>query len=301
MKIHTKTGCIAIAVLISSACGSNNEPSYDASGSFEADEIIISSEVSGVIQQLEIEEGQSLQSGEIVGYIDSTQLSLKKQQLESQLIAMLGKKPDIPVQLSALQAQLRTMEKEKVRLEHLIQGDAATPKQLDDLNAESAILRKKINAQKSSLSISSEGISKEARAVQVQIAQIEDQLRRCKITNPINGTVLAQYAEVNEMTTIGKPLYKIADLSVVFLRAYITGNQLPQVKLNQTVEVLTDDGKDGYKKTEGLIVWINDQAEFTPKTIQTKEERANKVYAIKVKIQNDGTYKIGMYGEIKLK
>jgi HlyD family secretion protein len=181
----------------------------------------------------------------------------------------------------------------------LVKGDAATPKQLDDINAQIEVLKKQIEAQQSTLSISSEGLGKDVVPLQVQIEQLNDQLAKCSIINPTNGTVLAKYAEANEMTAAGKPLYKIADLSNIILRAYITGNQLPQVKLNQQVKVLTDDGKGGYKETQGTIIWINSKAEFTPKTIQTKDERANMVYAIKVKVKNDGAYKVGMYGEIK--
>ena len=298
-KIKTIALVAGIATMLT-ACN-DNKVSFDASGSFEAEETIISSEATGTIKRLEIEEGQTLEAGQNIGYIDSLQLYLKKKQLEAQVIAILGKKPNIPVQLSALQTQLRTAEKERTRVANLVKGDAATPKQLDDINAQIEVLKKQIEAQQSTLSISSEGLGKEVVPLQVQIEQLNDQLAKCSIINPINGTVLAKYAEANEMTAAGKPLYKIADLSNIILRAYITGNQLPQVKLNQPVKVLTDDGKGGYKETEGTIIWINDKAEFTPKTIQTKDERANMVYAIKVKVKNDGAYKVGMYGEIKFK
>lgn len=288
---------IAVAIILS-ACN-DNKVSFDASGSFEAEETVISSEATGAIKRLEIEEGQTLEAGQRIGYIDSLQLYLKKKQLEAQVIAILGKKPNISVQLSALQEQLKTAEKEKTRVANLVKGDAATPKQLDDINAQIEVLKKQIEAQQSTLSISSEGLGKDVVPLQVQIEQLNDQLAKCNIINPANGTVLAKYAETNEMTATGKPLYKIADLSNIILRAYITGDQLPQVKLNQKVKVLTDDGKGGYEETEGTITWINSKAEFTPKTIQTRDERANMVYAIKVKVKNDGTYKIGMYGEIK--
>lgn len=287
----------AITIILS-ACN-DNKVSFDASGSFEAEETIISSEATGTIKQFSIEEGQIVEAGQEIGYIDSLQLYLKKKQLEAQVTAILGKKPNIPVQLSALQEQLKTTEKERTRVANLVKGDAATPKQLDDINAQIEVLKKQIEAQQSTLSISSEGLSKDIVPLQVQVEQLNDQLAKCKIINPASGTVLAKYAEANEMTTIGKPLYKIADLSNIILRAYITSNQLTQVKLNQKVKVLTDDGKGGYKETEGTVTWINDKAEFTPKTIQTKDERANMVYAVKIKVKNDGSYKVGMYGEIK--
>jgi HlyD family secretion protein len=277
----------------------NDKKQFDASGSFEAEETIISAEANGTLKQFTVEEGQTLQAGQLVGYIDSVQLYLKKKQLEAQVNAVLSKKPNVSVQLAALQEQLKTAENEQKRVANLVKADAATTKQLDDINGNIEVIKKQIEAQKSSLDISSEGIGKEIVPLQVQIEQMNDQLKRCSIINPLNGTVLTKYANANEIAAQGKPLYKIADLSTIILRAYITGNQLPQLKLNQTVQVNTDDGNGGFKQTEGTLTWINDKAEFTPKTIQTKDERANMVYAIKVKVKNDGTYKIGMYGELK--
>ncbi|MBI3233804.1 MAG: efflux RND transporter periplasmic adaptor subunit [Bacteroidetes bacterium] len=252
-----------------------------------------------IAKQFSIEEGQTLQAGQIIGYIDSVQLYLKKKQLVAQITALLSKKPNVSLQLASLKLQLQTAEKEQVRISNLHKSNVATTKQLDDINSQIDILKKQIEAQKSTLEISTEGMSKDASPLQIQIEQLNDQLAKCKIVNPINGTVLSKYAEENEITSAGKPLYKIADLSTIILRVYITDNQLHLVKLNQQVKVLTVDQKGGYKETEGIITWINDKAEFTPKTIQTKDERANLVYAIKVKVRNDGYFKIGMYGEIK--
>lgn len=272
---------------------------FDASGSFEAEEVIISSEATGTIKQFDVQEGQKLEAGQVIGYIDSTQLFLKKKQLQSQIHALLGKKPDISAQLASLQEQLKATQKEQKRIAELVKADAATPKQLDDVNAQVNVLQKQIAAQQSSLGISSSGLTKEAQPIQVQIEQINDQLQKSKIINPVDGTVIMKYAEANEMATQGRPLYKIADLTTLIFRAYISGDQLPQVALNQNVKVLTDDGPDHYKETDGIITWISDKAEFTPKTIQTKNERANMVYAIKIKVKNDGYLKIGMYGELK--
>lgn len=285
-----------LSMLFSCNSGQNG---FDASGSFEAEEIIISAEAQGVLKEFNIEEGQVLEYGQKIGYIDSTQLYLKKKQLEAQIIAMLGKKPNISIQLSALQDQLRAAEVEKERVSNLVKGDAATPKQLDDINAQVEVLKSQIAAHKSTLSISSEGVNKEIVPIQYQIEQLTDQLKKCEVINPIQGTVLTKYAKEQEMAAMGKPLYKIADISTIILRVYISGDQLSEVKLNQTVKVMTDDGKGEYHTTEGVVTWISDKAEFTPKTIQTKNERANLVYAIKVKVKNDGRYKIGMYGEIK--
>jgi len=283
-------------VLLAIAC--KNEKTFDASGSFEAVEVIISAEANGVLEAFNIEEGQVLQAGQMIGYIDSTQLYLKKKQLETQITALLAKKPNITVQLSVLYEQLKTAETEQQRISNLVKSDAATTKQMDDINAQIEIIKKQIDAQKSTLSISSEGINKDILPLQVQVEQLNDQLLKCKIINPINGTVLTKYAEQNEMAVAGKALYKIADLSTIILRVYISSNQLAQVKLNQKVKVHTDDGSGGFSENEGTITWISDKAEFTPKTIQTKEERANMVYAIKIKMPNNGVYKIGMYGEV---
>lgn len=288
---------VALAGLLSS-CNSK-ESRFDASGSFEAEETIISSESSGTIKAFSIEEGDVLQVGQSIGYIDSTQLHLKKKQLLAQITALQSRKPNIPVQLAALEAQLQNAEKEKVRIENMIKGNAATTKQLDDINANIIVLKTQIQAQKTTLQSSSNSISKDVDQLRVQIEQINDQLKRCQIISPMGGTVLAKYAEANEMAAPGKALYKIADLNNIILRTYISGDQLPQIQLNQKVTVATDDGEGGFKETEGSISWINDKAEFTPKTIQTKNERANMVYAVKIKVKNDGSYKIGMYGEIK--
>ena len=285
-----------IAILLS-ACN-NDKASFDASGSFEAEETIISSEATGTIKQFNVEEGQTLQAAQTIGYIDSLQLYLKKKQLLAQMKATTSRKPNISAQLAALQSQFATAQKEKVRITNLVNGNAAPQKQLDDINAQIDVIKKQIEAQKSSLDISTESINSDVVPLQVQIEQLNDQLSKCKIINPAKGTVLSKYAEVNEMTAVGKPLYKIADLSNIILRVYITSNQLAQVKLNQKVKVLTDDGKGSYKETEGTVTWINDKAEFTPKTIQTKDERANMVFAVKINVKNDGFYKIGMYGEI---
>ena len=287
----------SLIVLLSSCTGKKGE--YDASGSFEADETIISAEASGNLKQFNLEEGQTLQLGQEVGYIDSVQLSLKKKQLEAQINALLSKKPNVSTQLAALQEQLKTAQNEQRRIANMAKADAATQKQLDDINGQVEVIKRQIDAQKSTLDIATEGISQDVTPLRVQIDQLNDQLQKCKIVNPINGTVLTKYAEANEVTAAGKPLYKIADLTTINLRAYVSGNQLPLVKLNQKVKVLTDDGKGGFKEAEGVITWINDKAEFTPKTILTKDERVNTVYAMKIKVTNDGTYKIGMYGEVK--
>ena len=288
---------LSLFAFVLAACH-NSHPTFDASGSFEAVETMISAEVPGILLKFNIEEGQVLEAGDTVGYIDSTQLYLKKKQLQAQINAVLSRRPDVAIQIAALEEQLRKAEVEKGRITRLIESDAAPTKQLDDINSSIEVLKKQISATKSSLSITSESIGKESQPLYIQVEQLEDQLAKCTIVNPVNGTVLTKFAEEKEMAVTGKPLYKIADLSPITLRAYISGNQLPHIRLNQKVKVSTDDGKGGFNTKEGTITWISDKAEFTPKTIQTKNERANLVYAIKVLIDNDGSYKIGMYGEV---
>ena len=287
---------IVICSLFVGCSGSKSD--FEASGTFEAEETIISAEATGVIRQFDVEEGQELTAGQIIGYIDSTQLYLKKRQLESQIRALQGRKPNIAVQLSALQAQLQTAQTERTRLEKLVAGDAATRKQLDDVNAQIEVLKKQINAQQSSLKISSDGISDDVATLQVQIEQLEDQLAKHRLTAPQNGTVLAKIAKVNELTTVGKPLYKIADLQNITFRAFVTSAQLTQLKIGQNVRVFADFGEKKRREYKGTISWISDKSEFTPKTIQTQDERANLVYAVKITVKNDGYLKIGMYGEV---
>lgn len=296
--MNYKIGLFAISLLSLLSCKSKEE-AFDASGSFEAIETIISAEANGTIKSLLVEEGEDLQAGQLVGYIDTVQTYLKIKQLEAQIGAGLSRKPNIPVQLSSLKQQIAHLESERERTRKLVAGDAATPKQLDDIESQILVLRKQLDAQQSTLAITDQSIGKEVAPVEVQIAQLKDQLAKSKIINPIKGTVLTKYVEENEAAAMGKPLYKIADLSEIILRVYISGSQLPQVKIGQKLTVLTDDGKEGYTKTEGVVTWIADKAEFTPKTIQTKDERANLVYAVKVKVKNDGRYKIGMYAEVK--
>jgi HlyD family secretion protein len=288
---------ILCAALLTACSGDNNEA--DASGTFEAIETIVSAEATGTIRAFSIEEGQALQPGQLIGYIDSTQLYLKKEQLMAQITAVLGKRPNIGAQTAALEEQLRQAEREQKRVQNLVNADAATKKQLDDANAQVAVLKKQIAAQESSLTTTSSGLTAETLPLYVQIRQLNDQLHKCRIVNPVKGTVLVKYAEANEMTATGKPLYKVADLDMLQLRAYVTGDQFAAIRLNQTVKVLVDGADGNYKQLQGTVTWISDKAEFTPKTIQTKDERANLVYAIKVRVKNDGTLKIGMYGEIK--
>jgi len=312
LKQLQSAGIWIIAVSLA-ACNSNNEK-FDASGTFEADEVIVSSELNGKILSFDVDEGSVLKKDSTVGTIDAVNIALQKEQVEANIASLREKTSDVNPQVKLLQeqltvqqAQLSNLEHEKKRIENLLKEDAATGKQLDDINYQVDALQKQmnvtqqqINVQKSNVSTQNRSILSEGKPLAKNIAMLEEQLSKSRIINPVAGTVLTKYAEAGEITAAGKALYKIADLSVITLRAYITGTQLSQVKLGQQVKVLVDDGKNKYKELTGTITWISDKAEFTPKTIQTKDERANLVYAVKIKVKNDGFLKIGMYGEVKL-
>lgn len=305
---------LLIAAMVALFSCNNNGNGHEASGSFEADEIIVSSELAGKLISFNVKEGMLLSKDSIIGAVDAAHISLQQQQVEASINALNEKTADVTPQVQLLQNQLAVQQSqldnllhEKSRVENLLKSDAATGKQLDDINAQIDIIRKsmsvtqqQINVQKSNIATQNRSILSEAGPLKKRIAQLQDQAHRANIVNPVTGTVIAKYAEAGEVVSAGKALYKIADLSEINLRAYITGTQLSKVKLNQTVKVMIDNGAKKYKEYNGIITWVSDKAEFTPKTIQTKEERANLVYAIKIKVKNDGYLKIGMYGEVKL-
>jgi HlyD family secretion protein len=287
----------AAVLMLLSAC--TQKTKFDASGTFETEETVISAEGTGRIKEFKIEEGQTLKAGDYIGFIDTAQLSFNKMNMEAQITAGLSKRPDIAAQLASLKVQLETAKREQNRIANLVKADAATQKQLDDQTSQVAEVQKQIDAQMSTLDISTQSINKETVPIQALIKQMNDQIQKCYLINPINGTVLAKYARLDEEATPGKPLYKIADVSSLLLRAYITDDQFNKVKLNQQVKVLVDNGPDKYKEYAGTITWVSDKAEFTPKTIQTKDERANLVWPIKIKVINDGYLKIGMYADVQ--
>ena len=310
MKHIVFIALIAISVLTACKNGNGNA---DASGTFEANEVIVSAESSGKLTSFTMEEGQLIAKDSVVGTVDATNISLQKEQVESSIQALGEKTADVSPQVKLLenqlavqQSQLNNLLHEQGRIQNLLKQDAATGKQLDDINAQvdvakrsMNVTRQQIQVQQNNVATQNRSILSEGKPLQKRVAQLEDQLKKTTIVNPIAGTVLTKYAEQGEITSAGKALYKIADLSTITLRAYITGTQLSQVKLGQAVKVLVDDGAKKYKEFTGTITWISDKAEFTPKTIQTKEERANLVYAMKIKVKNDGYLKIGMYGEVK--
>jgi len=291
---------LSVLSLIALSCGRDSEM-HDASGTFEATEIIVSSEVGGKILELNINEGDSVEGGAVVGQIDTIQLYLKKRQLMATVRALEARRPELRKQIAAIEEQIAVQTREKERIERLLKADAATGKQLDDINSSISILKKQLEAQRSSLTNTSGGITEDAAALMIQTEQLNDQLQRSHITSPINGSILAKYAEAGEVTAPGKPLFKVADMNDIQLKAYITSDLLTKIKLGESVKVFSDFGEEESREYEGKVIWISDKAEFTPKTIQTRSERANLVYAVKIAVKNDGYLKIGMYGGADIK
>lgn len=297
MKSRNLLGLCSLLAL-SSACG-NGTPKYDATGTFEATEVLVSAEASGKLIYFNIEEGTVLKAGQEVGVVDTVQLYLKKLQLEANIKSVEEQRPDILKQVAATKEQITAAERERNRVANLLKVGAANQKQLDDADDLLEVLRKQLVAQNSTLSNSHQSLTWQSSSVGIQVAQVEDQLKKCYITSPITGTVLAKYAETGELTTMGTPLFKIADTQQMYLRAYITSEQLSQVRLGQKVTVFSDYGTDEYRQYPGVVTWISDTSEFTPKTILTKNERANLVYAVKIAVKNEGYLKIGMYGGVE--
>lgn len=293
----TLISSFALSIFLLSCSNGNGD--FDATGTFESEEVIVSAEATGKLIFFNIEEGMNLKKDQIAAVVDTTQLYLKKKQLESTIKSVLVTQPDIPTQLASIKEQIIAAEREKNRIDNLVKTNAATSKQLDDINSQLEVLNKQYDAARSSLTITKQGIISQTLSLKTQVEQIQDQINKSITKNPVDGTVLTRYAMQNEVTSNGKALYKIADLSTMTLRAYINGEQLSQIKLGQKVKVFVDNGEGNQKELSGEIYWISSKAEFTPKTIQTKDERANLVYAIKVKVINDGYLKIGMYGEVK--
>ncbi len=327
MKFISKFYIFFLAVGLFSCNNSNN--AFDASGVFEATEYIISAESGGKILELGLEEGDQLKAGQRIGKLDCELLELQKSQVLASMDAVRAKQmnaaPSMEVtekqlrvqeqQIAAIEEQISTADREKLRLEKLVKADAVPSKQLDDVNAQIAVFQKQLLAAKAQLDVlrqqktaqqqnadnQNRGILSEEKPLNERVSQIEAQIKDCQIENPINGRVITKYSEQFEMVTPGKPLYKIADTKKMVLRAYISGAQLPKAKIGQKLKVFVDAENGKYRELKGKILWISDKAEFTPKTIQTKDERANLVYAIKVAVENsDESIKIGMYGEIKL-
>lgn len=309
MKLHILPGLALL--LLFNACNPNKN-NFDAAGNFEADEVMVSAQQNGVIQQYSLREGDHLRAGQTVGQIDVSIPTLQKEQVQASIDALHDKTYNIQPQtelvkrqLLVQEAQLQQQYRERTRTENLVKSDAATRKQLDDINAGIEQLERQINVTKQQLALNNANTATQNRSIlsekgplEKSLSQYAEQIHRGQIISPITGVVLSNYTLKGEMATIGKPLFKIANTDTLYLKAYVTGTLLSDIKLGQTVQTRIDQGKNDYKYYPGQITWISDKSEFTPKTIQTKNERANLVYAIKISVKNDGYLKIGMYGEM---
>lgn len=291
---------LAGLVIVTSSCRKNRSDA-DAYGNCEATEIIVSSESNGKMLSFNIQEGQTYEAGEVLGCIDTFQTYLQIKQLEASINAILARRPDAGSQMRVLENKLATLDKEKKRVSNLIEAKAASTKQLDDIQAEINITKSQIAATKSTLSTQDQSLLEEVEAMRFQLQQLKHVLESCHIKAPISGTIINKYVEENELAYQGKPLFKIADLNNMFIKVYITEDLLASIRLNQKAIVRLDNKNGKPIKLEGTVTWISPKAEFTPKMIQTKDERANLVYAVKVSFQNDGSAKIGMPGDVLFK
>ena len=290
--------CYGLLSLLAVGCG--NRDDFDATGTFEATEVTVSAEANGRILCFDVEEGDSVEAAVPVGAIDTVQLYLQKLQLERQVASVRSSRPDVRKQATALREQIAQQQTERRRVENLLKDGAATTKQLDDIDAQLKILQGQLDALLSTLHNNLASIDESSSAIELQIAQIEDRLSKCRIVSPVGGTVLAKYAEAGELAAVGRPLMKVADLGQVYLRAYFTSEQLSSLRLGQQVTVTAEFGGDERIDYPGRITWIASESEFTPKSIQTRNARANLVYAVKIAVKNDGRLKLGLYGEVKL-
>ena len=285
-----------LAMLV--GCG-NNEKEYDATGTFEATEVTVAAEQSGVLMMFDVNEGDELALGKEVGLVDTTQIWLKIQQAGATKEVYQSQKPDMEKQIAATRQQLAKAKQDQQRYKELVADGAAPSKMLDDATNQVAVLQKQLDAQISSLSTQLSTLNSQLSTVDVQVSQLQDQLQKCHIAAPIKGTVLEKYVEKGEFVATGKPLFKMANTEQMFIRAYVTSAQLKDIKVGQKAKVFADYGDGQKKEYDGTVSWISSRSEFTPKTIQTDDERADLVYALKVAIKNDGYVKIGMYGEVR--
>lgn len=289
---------ILIASLLLVSCKDDEKP-YDASGVFEATEVIVSAKAAGELLELDVDEGQAVERGSRVGRIDAALLDLQKQQLAADIDANNSRRLDAARQVASLRQQIVNLQAERKRFAELVAKNAATQKQVDDIDHQIEVVRRQVAAGEEQIVSSNRSLDGTSRSLRSRIEQLDDRAADAIITSPIAGTVLEKYAERGEYAQPGRALFKVADLADMKLRAYISADQLTCLKLGQRVSVYADRGKDGRKRYEGRVVWISDQAEFTPKTIQTRDERANLVYAVKIAVRNDGLIKRGMYGDVR--
>lgn len=287
-----------LATIVAVSC--SNEADYDAQGTFEATEVVISAEGTGRILNFDIVEGEAIESNSTVGAIDSLQLHLQREQLKAQQVALLSSRPDKEKQVASLRSQIAKQRAELQRVENMLRDGAATTKQRDDIEAQIDILEGQLSATLSTIDNNTSTINENAAALEAQITALDDRIAKCRISSAVDGTVLVKYAEEGEFTTVGKPLMKVANLEDIYLRAYFTSDQLSKVNLGDEVTVTANFGGDERYDYKGRVAWISAESEFTPKSIQTKDSRANLVYAVKIAVKNDGRLKIGLAGEVKL-
>lgn len=290
---------LAAALVIMLAACHKKGMQYDASGVFEVTEVIVSAQGTGEILQFDILEGDQLEAGRQVGLIDTLQLYLNKMQLQANRGSVRSRRTTPSTQIAAIRQQIATQQSERARYENLVAMNAGNQKQVDDINAQIELLQKELAAQIENVNSSNTSLTEEGMSIDAQIDLLDDQINKSVITSPVSGTVLAKYAEQGELATQGRALFKIADVGTMYLRAYITASQLTAITIGQNVQVHSDMRESGSRQYPGRITWISDKAEFTPKTIQTRDERANLVYAVKIEVQNDGYIKKGMYGEVQ--
>ena len=298
MIMNMKSGLVFAALaLVAAGCGKNIE--YDACGQVDATQVTVSAENAGRVLSMAVEEGEEVTAGQLLGALDSVQTYLQIMELRERIAGSSSRLVDIKKQGQPNLSQLENLQSEYERYSKLLEGNATTRKQVDDLTDKIAVLKAQIAAQTQSWERGNASVRSEVQGYEIQLARLEDQLAKCRIVAPVSGTVLTRYAETGEFVTLGKPLFKVADLDQTYVRAYFSSAQLSGLKLNDTVTVIPDDGTASPKRIQGRVIWISEQSEFTPKNIQTRDERADLVYAVKVAVPNDGTLRLGMYAYVR--
>lgn len=298
MIVNMKSGLVFAALaLVAAGCGKNIE--YDACGQVDATQVTVSAENAGRVLSMAVEEGEVVTAGQLLGALDSVQTYLQIMELRERIAGSSSRLVDIKKQGQPNLSQLENLQSEYERYSKLLEGNATSRKQVDDLTDKIAVLKAQIAAQTQSWERGNASVRSEVQGYEIQLARLEDQLAKCRIVAPVSGTVLTRYAETGEFVTLGKPLIKVADLGQMYVRAYFSSAQLSGLKLNDTVTVIPDDGTASPKRIQGRVIWISEQSEFTPKNIQTRDERADLVYAVKVAVPNDGTLRLGMYAYVR--
>jgi len=294
MNKSTKYWIFLPLLLMAVNAGCSGNEKSDAYGQFEATDVVVSSEASGKLKQYNVEEGMRLREGQYVGAVDTSQMVLRREQLRAKMKATYSRIDQLNAEAGVLREQIAVARKDLNRFIAMQKDSAATPKQIDDVQGQIDVLQQKIR----STEVQKQSVRAEVKATQAQIAEVEDQISKARIVNPVNGRVLVKYTEPGEVVRYGQSLYKIANLDTLELRAFVSGGQLSHFRLGDRVQVLVDENSEEMNALSGRISWISDEAEFTPKMIQTKEERVTQVYAFKVRVPNDGSLKIGMPGEV---